>query len=105
VKADLIRIGNSQGVRIPKALIDQCGLGKRVEMRVEGDSLIISRVKAARSGWDEAFNAMAEQGDDAPLLLDDLEHGFDQAEWECDQAESARGLARHARSEARLGDL
>jgi antitoxin MazE len=46
------------------------------------DNLIISRVKAARSGWDEAFNAMAEQGDDAPLLPDDLEHDFDQAEWE-----------------------
>jgi antitoxin MazE len=82
MKADLIRIGNSRGVRIPKAVIDQCGLGKRVEMRVEGDNLIITSVKAPRSGWDEAFKAMAKEGDDAPLLPEDLEQGFDETEWE-----------------------
>jgi antitoxin MazE len=82
VKAALIRIGNSQGVRIPNAVIDQCGFGRRVEMRIEGDSLIITPVKAARSGWEEAFRAMAERGDDAALLPEDLEHSFDENEWE-----------------------
>jgi antitoxin MazE len=81
MKADLIRIGNSQGVRIPKAVIDQCRFGPRVDMRIEGDRLIISRVTAARSGWDEAFKVMAERGDDAALLPDHLAHGFDEAEW------------------------
>ena len=76
MKVDLIRIGNSQGVRIPKAVIDQCGFGKRVEMRVEGDNLIITPVKVVRSSWDEAFKAMAKQGDDAPLLPVDLEHSL-----------------------------
>lgn len=82
MKADLIRIGNSQGIRIPKAVIDQCGFGRRVEMRVESGSLIISPVRAARSGWDEAFQAMAEQGDDAALIPDDLDHSFDRTGWE-----------------------
>ena len=82
MKAELIRIGNSQGIRISKAVIDQCGFGQRVEMRVESGSLIISPAKAARSGWDEAFKAKAEQGDDAALLPDDLEHSFDHTEWE-----------------------
>ena len=82
MKADLIRIGNSQGVRIPKAVIDQCGLGRRVEMRIKGDTLIITRVKAAWSGWDEAFKAMAAQGDDAALFPQNLEHSFDETEWE-----------------------
>jgi antitoxin MazE len=82
VKADLIRIGNSQGVRIPKAVIDQCGFDRRVEMRIEGDSLIITPVKPARSGWDEAFKAMAERGDDSALFPEDLEHSFEQEEWE-----------------------
>jgi antitoxin MazE len=54
MKVDLIRIGNSQGVRIPKAVIEQCGFGSRVEMRVEGDSLIITPATAARRGWDRA---------------------------------------------------
>ena len=82
MKADLIRIGNSKGLRIPKAVLDQCGFGQRVEMRVEGVSLVITPAKTARSGWDEAFKTMAEQGDDAALLPEDLEQSFDQAEWE-----------------------
>jgi len=82
MKAHLIRIGNSQGVRIPKAVIDQCGFGRRVEMRIEGDTLIITRVEAARSGWDEAFKAMAAQGDDAALFPENFEHSFDETEWE-----------------------
>jgi antitoxin MazE len=82
MKVDLIRIGNSQGVRIPKALIEQCGLGQRVEMRVEGSSLIIRALKPARSGWDDAFKVMAERRDDSLVLPEDLESGFDDAEWE-----------------------
>jgi antitoxin MazE len=82
MKAELIRIGNSQGIRIPRAVIDQRGFGRRVEMRVEGENLIITRKKAVRSGWDEAFKAMAEQGEDATLFPDDLEDSFDRTEWE-----------------------
>ena len=81
LKGDLIGIGNSQVIRIPRAVIDQCGFGQRVEMRVEGRSLIISPARAARSGWAEACKAMAQQGDDAAVLPDDLEHRFDEAEW------------------------
>jgi antitoxin MazE len=81
-EGESVRIGNSQGVRIPKAMLDQCGFGRRVEMRVEGDSLIITPARAARSGWEEAFRAMAERGDDAALFPEDLEHSFDETEWE-----------------------
>lgn len=35
-----------------------------------------------RAGWDEAFRQMAERGDDALLIPDDLEHGFDEEEWD-----------------------
>lgn len=82
MKADLIRIGNSRGIRIPKSVIEQCGLGSRVEMRVEGASIVITPVNVARSGWDDASKAMAEHGDDALLLPDDLDHSFDETEWE-----------------------
>ena len=81
MKAQLVRIGNSQGVRIPKAVIEECGFAERVELRVEGNRLIITPARAPREGWDEAFAQMAEQGDDVLLLPDDLEHPFDQTEW------------------------
>ena len=42
MKTELVRIGNSRGVRIPKPFIEQCGLGETVELRVANDCLIIS---------------------------------------------------------------
>ena len=81
MRTNLIRIGNSQGIRIPKAVVEQCGFEGEVEMRVEGRSLILSPARPPRHGWDEAFAAMAGRGDDAPLMPDDLEHGFDRDEW------------------------
>jgi antitoxin MazE len=82
MKADLVRIGNSQGVRIPKTVIEKCGFAGRVELRIEGNSLIITPARAPREGWDEALARMAEQGDDVLLVPDDLEHAFDETEWE-----------------------
>jgi antitoxin MazE len=47
VKTSLVRIGNSQGIRIPKRVIEQCGFDERVEMRVEGQSLIITPARSS----------------------------------------------------------
>jgi len=82
MKAELVRIGNSQGVRIPKSVIQQCGFAGQVEMRVEGKSLIITPARHVREGWDEAFKTMAARGDDQLLIPDDLEHSFDETEWQ-----------------------
>ena len=72
MNVDLVRIGNSRGVRIPKPIIEQCGFGDRVSFAVEGDRLIIGKAAVPRAGWDAAFAEMAAAGDDAPLLPDDL---------------------------------
>jgi antitoxin MazE len=69
MKARIIRIGNSQGVRIPKVMIEQSRLGDEVELDVEGDRIIIRSVRGTRDGWDEAFARMAEAGHDR--LLDE----------------------------------
>jgi hypothetical protein len=37
--------------------------------------------KSSAERWDEAFEAMAAQGDDAPLFPEELEHSFDWTEW------------------------
>jgi antitoxin MazE len=67
VKTRLVKIGNSQGIRIPKLLLDQLNLTGEVELEVEDDQLVVRSVKAARCGWEEQFRLMAEQGDDRPL--------------------------------------
>jgi antitoxin MazE len=83
MKARLIRIGNSQGIRIPKPLLEQTGLRDQVEIEVQDDGLMIRAAGNPRAGWDEAFAAMARQGDDA--LLDGMElvpTRWDKEEWE-----------------------
>jgi antitoxin MazE len=81
MRADIIKIGNSQGLRLPKAILEQCGFVQSVELRVEGNCLIIEAVSQIRAGWDEAFHGMAAVGDDTPLLNEAEHNGFDQDEW------------------------
>lgn len=60
------RLGNSQGVLIPKRLLRQVGLENLAEMRVDGDALVLRRPKGAvRAGWAEAGRKLAACGDDA----------------------------------------
>ena len=83
MKTTIVRIGNSRGVRIPKALLEQCGLHGTVELAAEDGRLVITPVAQPRAGWEDAFRRMAEAGDDE-LLDADLPAGtsWDQAEWE-----------------------
>jgi antitoxin MazE len=83
MKAHLVRIGNSQGIRIPKPLLEQTGLQDEVEIEVEDQRLVIRAVNNPRAGWDEAFAAMARQGDDGLLDGDELvPTRWDEEEWE-----------------------
>ena len=68
MKAKLIRIGNSKGIRLPKAFIKQIKLEDDIDMRIDGTQLIISPAEDPRAGWATAYQAMAERGDD--IMLD-----------------------------------
>ena len=80
VKTPIVKIGNSRGIRIPKLLIDQVGLGNEVEISVQRDQLIIRPTARARYGWEEQFRAMAERGDDR-LLDEPAATHWDVSEW------------------------
>ncbi len=84
MRAELVRIGNSRGVRIPKPLIEQCGLGHTVELRVENDCLVISPERRPRQGWEEAFRAAAPTSavHDELLLETGDPNEFDRKEWQ-----------------------
>ncbi len=80
MKARIVRIGNSQGIRIPKPLIEQPGLKDDVENVVQGNALVIRPVVRPRAGWVEAFQARAVHDDDR--LRDEIPPTrWEQDEW------------------------
>ena len=83
MRASIIKIGNSQGIRLPKPLLDQTGIKDDVELEVEKSQIIIRPISNPRGGWDEAFKSMSQNRDDT--LLDGNEvisNSFDDEEWQ-----------------------
>jgi antitoxin MazE len=81
IRTRIVKIGNSQGIRIPKPLLEASGICTEVEIEVQDDYLIVRAAPKSRVGWDEAFAAMAERRDD--ILLDDVNTTeWDHFEWE-----------------------
>ncbi len=83
MKTRIVPIGKSQGIRIPKPLLEQTGLRGEVEISVQDNSLIIRPAARLRAGWAAAFQEMAKQDDDA-LLDSDAPNltAWDEGEWE-----------------------
>lgn len=82
LKTRIVKIGNSQGVRIPKLFLEQTQLSDDVELELQPDQIVIRSARRVRAGWDAAFQAMAAQGDDQ--LLDNemsVATSWDQDEW------------------------
>ena len=80
MKTRIVAIGNSQGIRIPKPLLEQAGLEGDVELHAEQGRIVIAAVRRARAGWAEAAARLHERGEDE--LLDTPPSAFDAEEWE-----------------------
>ncbi len=77
MKVAIVQIGNSRGVRLPKAVLEQVGFGTEADLTVEGGRVVLSPASAPRRGWAEAFtgdtslNAEDQEWLDAPLVEDE----------------------------------
>jgi antitoxin MazE len=67
MRAFISRIGNSQGIIIPKPVLAQIGINginNEVDMTVESDAIVIRKPRpAVRAGWADESKAIAEAGD------------------------------------------
>lgn len=79
MRSRIVRIGNSQGVRLPKLLIAEAGLGEEVELRVEAGQIIIAAPRTTRAGWADAAQRARAAGEDQ-LDATATTH-FDETEW------------------------
>ena len=77
VRAKLVKIGNSRGIRIAKPLLEVAGHTDEVEIEAAPGVLTIRPSAHPRAGWAEAAAAFDPDG-----LLDEISSTcFDHAEW------------------------
>jgi len=82
MKAKIVRIGNSQGVRIPKVMLNDSRLEEDVELEICDEGILIRPAKNPRQNWEAAFREMADDDADELLIEDqDVPTGFEKESW------------------------
>ena len=83
MRARIVKIGNSQGIRIPKPFLVQTGILDDVELDVKGNQIVIRPVANPRADWGDSFKKMAEKGDDGLIDVEEtISHSWDEEEWQ-----------------------
>lgn len=81
MKVAIVRIGNSRGVRLPKAILEQCGLSDEANLEVEDGQVLIRPAHRPRAGWEQGFKDMHQSGDDALLDVESGQSIWDERAW------------------------
>jgi len=82
MKTTIRKMGNSQGVIIPKPLLAQLGLHDEADMVVEKDCIVLRRPQTkVREGWAEASQRIAAAGDDALAWPEFANEGDAELKW------------------------
>jgi len=80
MEVSVIKIGNSKGIRLSKTLLERYKIRDAVDLIMEKGQIIIRPLSKPRKGWEKAFKAMNENGDDK-LLIPDLFDEENLEEW------------------------
>jgi antitoxin MazE len=78
MKSMLVKVGNSRGIRLPKALIDEAGLTGEVDIHAEPGLITVRPIHSLREGWAEAAASGPREG----LLDEPVATAFDETTWE-----------------------
>jgi antitoxin MazE len=81
MKTRIVQIGNSRGVRLPKALLEEAQLAEEVELKAEPGCIVIRKAGRPRAGWAVAARRMRERSHDR-LLDPHTATRFDEEEWD-----------------------
>ncbi len=82
MKSRIVKIGNSKGIRIPKALIEECKLSGDVELAVVSNGLLIKPSKAPRIKWSDSFKRMSDNDEDEMIVENsEAQTSFEKEKW------------------------
>ena len=69
MKVSVVPIGNSRGIRLPKAILEQLQISDQVELEVENKQIVLRPInKSPRSGWEEVLQEMNKNREDTLLI-------------------------------------
>jgi antitoxin MazE len=83
METTIVKIGNSQGLIIPKKLLSTFGEVKQVDIQVKDGGLLITPLteSKARSNWEQLFNDAIAKGFAPGNDVIDIENDFDKKDW------------------------
>jgi antitoxin MazE len=82
VNVHLTKVGNSRGIRIPRAILEQVNLEGELELIVQEGTLLIRPAINPRQGWEDTFvNAALNLNEDSELTEPMVGNEFDDEEW------------------------
>lgn len=81
MKTQIIQIGNSQGVRIPKVLLEESKISGDVDLELTDDGILIRNIQKPRKNWDSIFAALAENDDESTTVFE-TPSKFEKKEWQ-----------------------
>ncbi|MBN2547044.1 MAG: AbrB/MazE/SpoVT family DNA-binding domain-containing protein [Spirochaetes bacterium] len=82
MKLNVVPIGNSKGIRLPKDILNQCRIENEVDLEIEDGKLIITPVKLrSRKNWDSKFKEMKKNNDDKLIIDDNIDLDMENWEW------------------------
>ncbi len=80
IKSRIVQVGNSQGIRIPKSMLEQSGIVEDIELEVRDNQIVITGTSKPRSGWGESFALMAANADELDTIP--VSNSWDEVEWQ-----------------------
>ncbi len=78
----IVPIGNSKGIRLPKAILEQLQISDKLDLEIEDQRIILKPInRAPREGWVEAFEKMHERNEDTILMPEERMNETFEWEW------------------------
>ncbi len=82
MKASIIPIGNSHGIRLPKSFLESCHIEKEVELEIRGNSIVLTPIPTqSRENWEAQFKKMHKNKDDQLIIPDGIDFDVEGWEW------------------------
>lgn len=83
MKVNVIKIGNSMGIRLPRLIVRTLGVNSQLELTIANEKIILVPLKKVRKDWESAFKKMNEDKEDKDneLIMSFPETEWDKTEW------------------------